>query len=112
MNCPQCQNKADVIDTRTNKGGSVKRRRRCQSCHFRFSTIEVLANAGVVEPAPKIKEPKPKVAKAVPAKAPVVKEKKERKKEAWDDLTSVWNRGASEDDIRELGIDISLDTDW
>ncbi len=42
MHCPVCNNKeTSVVDTRpTEDGLSVRRRRECDRCHFRFSTIE------------------------------------------------------------------------
>lgn len=47
MNCPQCQNKAKCLDTRTyqdpNDGFEyVQRRRECLECGERFITVEVL----------------------------------------------------------------------
>lgn len=41
MNCPACyHNKLKVIDTRTAKDGSRKRRRECQQCGHVFKTVE------------------------------------------------------------------------
>ena len=42
MNCPSCNsNETKVIDSRlSGEGFSIRRRRSCQSCSFRFSTIE------------------------------------------------------------------------
>lgn len=42
MNCPDCSNdRTRVIDTETINGGtSVRRRRECQRCSFRFTTYE------------------------------------------------------------------------
>ncbi|WP_125979505.1 transcriptional regulator NrdR [Bifidobacterium goeldii] len=57
MHCPYCQN-ADtkVIDTRISDDGySIRRRRVCQTCHKRFTTVEstmllVRKRSGNVEP--------------------------------------------------------------
>jgi len=42
MDCPDCGNdRTRVVDTRTTTdGGSVRRRRECQRCSFRFTTYE------------------------------------------------------------------------
>lgn len=42
MHCPVCNNKeTSVVDTRpTEDGLAVRRRRECDKCHYRFSTIE------------------------------------------------------------------------
>lgn len=42
MNCPVCKAKdTKVVDSRLSGGGfSIRRRRMCQKCQFRFSTIE------------------------------------------------------------------------
>lgn len=42
MRCPICKHKdTSVIDTRpTEDGFSIRRRRQCDKCHYRFSTIE------------------------------------------------------------------------
>lgn len=40
MNCPKCKANALVKDSRPGQG-YVYRRRRCESCDFRFSTVEL-----------------------------------------------------------------------
>ncbi len=42
MNCPSCQHPdSAVLDSRVSKdGGSIRRRRRCKDCDFRFTTYE------------------------------------------------------------------------
>lgn len=42
MHCPVCNNKeTSVVDTRpTEDGLAVRRRRDCDRCHYRFSTLE------------------------------------------------------------------------
>ncbi len=42
MHCPSCKNKeTKVVDSRVAQDGlSVRRRRECEKCHFRFSTTE------------------------------------------------------------------------
>lgn len=44
MYCPACNHKdTKVIDSRmSNDGASVRRRRECEKCNFRFSTLEEL----------------------------------------------------------------------
>lgn len=39
MNCPKCNNKTRITDTRTN-GGNTYRRRRCTVCKHKFFTEE------------------------------------------------------------------------
>lgn len=44
MECPNCgKNNTTITDTR-NKGGKVKRRRKCLDCNTMFSTVEKLDN--------------------------------------------------------------------
>lgn len=41
MNCPNCNMRANVIETRTRPDGSVRRRYQCSAPHARrFTTIE------------------------------------------------------------------------
>ena len=42
MKCPKCNNSVlKVIDSRTSKAGSsIRRRRECNDCQYRFSTLE------------------------------------------------------------------------
>jgi hypothetical protein len=42
MNCPQCGNETRCKYTRALTDGSVRRRRRCVYCEFRFSTKEAV----------------------------------------------------------------------
>lgn len=39
MNCPECNGTTKVVDRR-----GVRRRRSCDTCNYRFSTIEMLAS--------------------------------------------------------------------
>lgn len=42
MICPKCGEDTEVIDSRKRADGlTVRRRRRCKSCEYRFSTIEL-----------------------------------------------------------------------
>lgn len=42
MKCPVCGcNKSGVIDTRPSDLGSIRRRRYCESCKYRFTTYEM-----------------------------------------------------------------------
>ncbi|HEY5892384.1 MAG TPA: transcriptional regulator NrdR [Chthoniobacterales bacterium] len=47
MRCPKCGAQEDrVIDSRASKEGeSIRRRRECLTCHFRFTTYEVIERA-------------------------------------------------------------------
>lgn len=42
MRCPKCHfNKSSVIDSRqAEEGATIKRRRECENCHYRFTTFE------------------------------------------------------------------------
>ena len=40
MRCPECMCASRVIDSRR-QGGRVYRRRQCQGCRNRFSTVEI-----------------------------------------------------------------------
>ena len=44
MNCPKCEGKTKVLESRLNptKRIGVRRRRGCQSCGYRFTTVEIL----------------------------------------------------------------------
>jgi transcriptional regulator NrdR family protein len=41
MECPKCDGKTQVIDSRAAGGRSWRRRRSCPACGFRFSTKEI-----------------------------------------------------------------------
>ena len=49
MNCPKCRERdTRVIDSRIAKDGfSIRRRRQCQVCGFRFTTVEELIREGL-----------------------------------------------------------------
>ena len=42
MRCPKCHfNKSSVIDSRqAEEGATIRRRRECENCHYRFTTFE------------------------------------------------------------------------
>ena len=50
MHCPKCNHTdTKVVDTRLGKNSiSVRRRRQCQSCSYRFTTIEEILREGLV----------------------------------------------------------------
>ena len=50
MKCPKCQNMdTKVVDSRnTSQGKSIRRRRECEKCSFRFTTFERLEIASIV----------------------------------------------------------------
>jgi len=41
MHCPNCgNNNSRVVDSRPTEDGSIRRRRECESCNYRFTTFE------------------------------------------------------------------------
>lgn len=42
--CPECHNDSYVVNTRERNDGTILRRRQCQSCGHRFSTMEIYYN--------------------------------------------------------------------
>ena len=45
MKCPNCgetEKKIKVVDSRPNGNSSIRRRRECQSCGYRFTTYEII----------------------------------------------------------------------
>ncbi|MBQ8741935.1 MAG: transcriptional repressor NrdR [Clostridia bacterium] len=43
MRCPVCSNEdSKVIDSRPTEGGSIRRRRECRVCKYRFTTYEIV----------------------------------------------------------------------
>lgn len=46
MRCPRCSNPdSKVVDSRpVEENNSIRRRRECESCHYRFTTYEVVDN--------------------------------------------------------------------
>lgn len=104
QNCPKCQAKTDVYDSRISMEGEFRRKRKCRGCGHRYATIEVLDTSRPLEerqPKPKA-PPKPKKVVA-PKQVKVVKEK--RAKRFYDDD---YEAGTIEHEIqdiaRELGI--------
>ncbi len=49
MNCPRCRERdSRVIDSRISKDGlSIRRRRECQKCGYRFTTVEEILREGL-----------------------------------------------------------------
>ena len=49
MHCPKCSSDdLKVLDTRAGKVASTRRRRECQNCGYRFSTIEEILREDLV----------------------------------------------------------------
>jgi transcriptional regulator NrdR family protein len=50
MKCPECRRETRVVDSRETKHSGLRRRRQCDGCRERFSTIEVAAQdtAGLI----------------------------------------------------------------
>ena len=42
MICPNCKQKLHTVDSRELKNGNVRRRRECENCDQRFTTIEAI----------------------------------------------------------------------
>jgi len=49
MNCPKCREKdSRVVDSRITKDGlTIRRRRECQKCGYRFTTVEEIVREGL-----------------------------------------------------------------
>ena len=112
MQCHLCKSKTDVIDTRLQSDGAVRRRRQCQDCNTRFTSIERLHDASSLErePASKPQAIKPK---AIPKPTKVVSKKptNERRRDSFE-LENVWNRGAAYEDLQDIGISRPRDDEW
>jgi transcriptional regulator NrdR family protein len=107
QNCPKCQSKTDVYDSRLSVEGEFRRKRKCRGCGYRYATIEVLDAARPLDerqPKPKA-PPKPKkVATPKPAKtAKVVREKRVRQYDD-DEYTHSQMDYDAYDVARDLGI--------
>lgn len=49
MNCPKCKNeKTQVIDSRDCDTRTIRRRRECEDCNFRFTTYERIEQSKIV----------------------------------------------------------------
>jgi len=50
MRCPNCQGMGSkVLDSRpVNDGRSIRRRRECETCHFRFTTFETIEETPLI----------------------------------------------------------------
>ena len=42
--CPVCGADSTVIDSRIDPQGRIRRRRKCEDCGFRYTTLEVFAD--------------------------------------------------------------------
>ena len=42
MLCPKCDTDSHVLDTRRGDGNTLRRRRECNRCRYRFTTYEVV----------------------------------------------------------------------
>lgn len=42
MHCPNCNRETSVVDTRRSEDNSMRRRRECKQCRYRFTTTEQL----------------------------------------------------------------------
>jgi len=47
MKCPRCQNESEVIETRPQSSFIIRRRRKCQICHYRFTTFEKISELNI-----------------------------------------------------------------
>lgn len=108
QNCPKCNTKTDVYDSRLNTEGMLRRKRVCPACSYRFATVEMLDTGNPLRAA---REPKPKVPKPEtppkPKKPVAAKAVKERKVRRYDDDEQEFGSAFEEElfDVgRELGI--------
>ena len=98
MQCLNCKQRTEVIDSREQGDGAIRRRRECNKCHTRFSTEE----KRLVEP---IKTVKP-VVKKIPVKKVLAKPSKAKpvaRKES--NFEEVMGYGSYED-LRDVGFNI------
>lgn len=48
MHCPKCQSEdIRVVDSRTFRGGTIRRRRECNDCGWRFTTLEEMLRENI-----------------------------------------------------------------
>lgn len=52
MKCPKCGKNAHAIDSRIRSDGSVRRRRRCVRCGYRYTTTEVIETEATTHSIP------------------------------------------------------------
>jgi hypothetical protein len=109
QNCPKCQSKTDVYDSRLSMEGEFRRKRKCKNvdCGFRYATIEVLDSARPLDKEPR--EAKPKAAPrpkkiADPKKVKQIKERRVRKFEDYDDYV----HGGMDRDIQDVARDLGI----
>ena len=112
MQCHLCKSKTDVIETRLQIDGSLRRRRQCQNCNTRFTTDERLSGTSRPE-RESTSSPQPVKPKAIPKPAKVVSKKptNERRRDGFE-LENVWNRGAAYEDLQDIGISRPRDDEW
>jgi len=108
QNCPKCQSKTDVYDSRLSVEGEFRRKRKCRNsaCAFRYATIEVLDTARPLsrEPKePKVKPPpKPKKVVAPKLKRPV----SEKRVRRFDD--DDYNHSGMDYEIQDVARDLGI----
>ncbi len=104
QNCPKCQAKTDVYDSRLSMEGEFRRKRKCRGCGYRYATIEVLDNSRPLEERKQKEKAPPKPKRVVtPKQVKVVKEKKV-KRFYDDDYEAGTIEHEIQDIARELGI--------
>ena len=108
MQCHLCKAKTDVIDTRLQRDGGVKRRRQCQDCNTRFTSIERLQDTSRIEQESASQPTNPK-ATHKPTKVVSKKLTPGREREGGFQLENVWNKGAAYEDLREIDISFNRD---
>lgn len=104
QNCPKCESKTDVYDSRLSVEGEFRRKRKCRGCGYRYATIEVMDTSRPLEQEKRSAKPKEPTKPKKPVK--VAKPVREKKVRRFDD--DEYNMNAFEHDIqdiaRELGI--------
>ena len=97
MLCNHCQAKTDVIDSRIQEDGSVKRRRECVVCKMRFSSREVRLAEPVRAPVVKV-VPVKKIVKST-ARVAQYKGSSRKEKTYFNDVEI----GSNYEDIQDIG---------
>lgn len=102
--CPNCSKRTDVYDSRISHLGQVRRKRSCNSCGFRFATIEVL-DGELPQAAEPRKEAAPEPTHLPKPKPKVVRGKRESKRRLDDED---FYEAPYPDDIRDVVRDLGI----
>lgn len=81
MHCPKCKSKTEVRDSRPTANNSIRRRRCCLSCNYKFSTLESIPKVRAVAEVTIKPKPLPEIKRASKPR------KVKRQVEYTDDMT-------------------------